>query len=58
MAEEIIRETEEVSENTNFIYNFIKEDIAEGGQFAGKTVHKLLNTGDAASLLRQLEEIL
>ena len=26
--------------------------------FAGKTVHKLLNTGDAASLLRQLEEIL
>ena len=26
--------------------------------FAGKTVRKLLNTGDAASLLRQLEEIL
>ena len=23
----------------NFIYDFIKEDIAEGGQYEGKTVH-------------------
>ena len=30
----------EADENTrNFIYNFIEEDIAKGGQFEGKTVH-------------------
>ena len=44
MSEELKIETEakeaEVSENnTNFIYDFIREDIALGGQFEGKTVH-------------------
>lgn len=29
----------EVTENKNFIHAFIDEDIAEGGQFAGMTVH-------------------
>ena len=29
----------EVTESKNFIHAFIEEDIAEGGQFAGKTVH-------------------
>ena len=29
----------EVTESKNFIHAFIDEDIAEGGQFAGKTVH-------------------
>ena len=33
------KETEEVNLNRNFIYNFIEEDIAPGGQFEGKTVH-------------------
>ena len=32
-------ETEEVTESKNFILNFIDEDIAEGGQFQGMTVH-------------------
>ena len=32
-------ETEEVTESRNFILNFIDEDIAEGGQFQGMTVH-------------------
>ena len=32
-------ETVEVSESKNFIHNFIDEDIAEGGQFQGMTVH-------------------
>ena len=32
-------ETEEVAESRNFILNFIDEDIAEGGQFQGMTVH-------------------
>ena len=32
-------ETEEVSESKNFIQTFIDEDIAEGGQFQGMTVH-------------------
>ena len=32
-------ETEEVSESSNFIHNFIDEDIAQGGQFQGMTVH-------------------
>ena len=32
-------ETEELSENKNFIHNFIDEDIAEGGRFAGMRVH-------------------
>ncbi len=29
----------EMTESKNFIHSFIEEDIAEGGQFAGKTVH-------------------
>ena len=29
----------EITESKNFIHAFIEEDIAEGGQFAGKTVH-------------------
>ena len=38
MAEEIkTPETEESGKN--FIINFIDEDIAEGGQFQGMTVH-------------------
>ena len=32
-------ETEAVAESKNFILNFIDEDIAEGGQFQGQTVH-------------------
>ena len=31
--------TEEPSEGKNFIQAFIEEDIAEGGQFQGMTVH-------------------
>ena len=31
--------TEESAESKNFILNFIDEDIAEGGQFQGMTVH-------------------
>ena len=29
----------EITESKNFIHAFIEDDIAEGGQFAGKTVH-------------------
>ena len=29
----------EITESKNFIHSFIEEDIAEGGQYAGKTVH-------------------
>jgi len=29
----------EITESKNFIHTFIEEDIAEGGQYAGKTVH-------------------
>ena len=29
----------EITESKNFIHAFIEEDIAPGGQFAGKTVH-------------------
>ena len=29
----------EITESKNFIHAFIEEDIAEGGQFAGQTVH-------------------
>ena len=37
MAEEIKEQNEEeVNLNRNFIYNFIEEDIAPGGQFEGK----------------------
>ena len=32
-------EATEASESKNFIYNFIDEDIAEGGQYQGMTVH-------------------
>lgn len=40
MAEEIKNvSAEEVSESKNFIHNFIEEDIAQGGQFEGMTVH-------------------
>ena len=40
MAEEVNKTlTDEENENRNFIYNFIKEDISEGGQFEGMTVH-------------------
>lgn len=40
MSEELLTPVEEeTTENTNFIYNFIKDDIAEGGQFEGQTVH-------------------
>ena len=40
MADEVtINGTEELSENKNFIHNFIDEDIAEGGQYAGMRVH-------------------
>ena len=28
-----------MAEETNFIYNFIRDDIAEGGQYEGQTVH-------------------
>ena len=36
MADEI---KEEKVSNCNFIHDFIDKDIAEGGQFEGKTVH-------------------
>ena len=39
MANETVNERRDEEENRNFIYNFIKEDIAEGGQFEGMTVH-------------------
>ncbi len=42
MADEIKNEekvSEEKVSNANFIHDFIDEDIAEGGQFEGKTVH-------------------
>ena len=29
----------EITESKNFIHSFIEEDIAEGGQYAGRTVH-------------------
>ena len=29
----------EITESKNFIHAFIEEDIAEGGRFAGQTVH-------------------
>lgn len=32
-------EKEEIIEESNFIHEFIKKDIAEGGQFEGKTIH-------------------
>ncbi len=39
MSDENLMPVSEEAENTNFIYNFIKEDISKGGQFEGKTVH-------------------
>ena len=39
MAEEIKKNSEEKVSNANFIHDFIDEDIAEGGQYEGKTVH-------------------
>ena len=38
MADEI-KTTEEMNMSSNFIHDFIDEDIAEGGQFEGMTVH-------------------
>lgn len=38
MAEEI-KNAEEAAYNGNFIHDFIDEDIAQGGQFEGMTVH-------------------
>ena len=38
MADEI-KTTEEMNMPSNFIHDFIDEDIAEGGQFEGMTVH-------------------
>ena len=29
----------EITESKNFIHAFIDEDIAEGGRYAGQTVH-------------------
>ena len=29
----------EITESKNFIHAFIEEDIAKGGQYAGRTVH-------------------
>ena len=29
----------DLQESSNFIYDFVKEDISEGGRFYGKTVH-------------------
>ena len=34
----------EITESKNFIHAFIDEDIAEGGRYAGKTVHLLTVT--------------
>ena len=39
MAEDIKNDIEEKVGNANFIHDFIDEDIAQGGQFEGKTVH-------------------
>ncbi|WP_409968186.1 glutamine--tRNA ligase/YqeY domain fusion protein [Bengtsoniella intestinalis] len=39
MAEEIKTTSEDVVENSNFIHNFIAEDIGAGGQFEGMSVH-------------------
>ena len=39
MEIEIKTENEEKVSNANFIHDFIDEDIAEGGQYEGKTVH-------------------
>ena len=39
MSEEIKRTEEAAEESSNFIHDFIREDIAEGGRFAGMTVH-------------------
>lgn len=39
MAEERKVPETETSENRNFIYSFIEEDTAPGGQYEGKTVH-------------------
>lgn len=39
IANENIAMPGEIEETHNFIYDFIKEDIAEGGQYEGMTVH-------------------
>lgn len=39
MAEEIKNNNNEEAVASNFIHTFIDEDIAEGGQYEGKTVH-------------------
>ena len=39
MADEIKTTAAEAPESRNFIHTFIEEDIAQGGQFEGMTVH-------------------
>ena len=39
MSDEIKRTEEAAAESSNFIHEFIKEDIADGGRFAGMRVH-------------------
>ena len=39
MADEIKTTAAEAPESRNFIHAFIEEDIAQGGQFEGMTVH-------------------
>ena len=39
MSDEIKRTEEAAEESSNFIHEFIKEDIADGGRFAGMRVH-------------------
>ena len=39
MSEEIKNITEKEETSSNFIHTFVKEDIAEGGQYYGKKVH-------------------
>ena len=39
MAEELKNNNIEEVMSSNFIHTFIDEDIAEGGQYEGKTVH-------------------
>ena len=39
MAEELKNNNNEEVMSSNFIHTFIDEDIAEGGQYEGKTVH-------------------